>query len=395
MTATLILLQLTTGLLLKFAYIPASTEAYDSVRWIVAGMPFGRLIRNLHYWGSHLLVALAGLHMLRVFLTGAFHPPRQFNWIVGLGLLTTVLAANFTGYLLPWDQLAFWAVTVSTGMLAYVPLVGGGLQAWLREGSEVGPATLQVFYSLHTAVVPSILAGLMGYHFWRVRKAKGVVIPRRPEEPMEDKPELVPTVRDLLLREVVVALVLVAAMLQISFFFDAPMGDPANPGLSPNPTRAPWYFAGLQELLLHIHPVLAVCMVPAVAGGALLLIPYLKYPVNSSGIWFVSRIGGKASLVAVLAGVLSTAFFIYLEAKWFSEAKILRGFSPLISKGLLPIFLLFGSIALFYLAIRKLLRVNLNEALQSIFILLFSAYGVLTIVSLWFRGAGMELALPW
>ena len=114
-----------TGVLLKFVYEPTPVEAYASIQTLLSGVPFGRMVRNMHHWGAHLLVVIVFLHMMRVFFTGAFHPPRQFNWIVGLALFCTVLAANLTGYLLPWDQLAYWAVTVSTGMLKYIPLIRG------------------------------------------------------------------------------------------------------------------------------------------------------------------------------------------------------------------------------------------------------------------------------
>jgi len=395
MAATLILLQFVTGILLKFAYVPIPAAAYDSVQWIVIGMPFGRLIRNLHHWCSHLLVAVVMLHMLRVFFTGAFHPPRQFNWVVGLCLLAVVLVANFTGYLLPWDQLAYWAVTVSTGMLAYVPLVGELLQDWIRDSGEVGPATLQMFYSLHTAVIPVALAGLMAFHFWRVRKARGVVIPRAPEDPYDERPDRVASVPALLLREITVALVLVAAVLLLSVFFDAPMGDPANPGLSPNPTRAPWYFAGLQELLLHLHPVFAVCIIPILTVVALLAIPYLRYPVDSGGIWFASRAGRKTGAAAALAGALLTPLWVVLDDISFLDGLLQQGLPPLVGNGLIPTALLAAAMALFVFAMRRRFAANRNESVQAIFILLFCAYGMLTITGVWFRGAGMDLALPW
>ena len=118
------------------------------------------------------------LHLLRVFFTGGFHAPRQFNWVIGLGLLVCVLASNFTGYLLPWDQLSYWAITISTGMLSYIPLAGDWLQRAARGGDEIGQATLIIFYSLHTTFIPVALVVLAGFHFWRVRKARGVVVPR-------------------------------------------------------------------------------------------------------------------------------------------------------------------------------------------------------------------------
>lgn len=395
MAATLILLQLATGVLLKFSYVPTPVAAYDSVSRIMIGIPFGGLIRNLHYWCSHLLVAVVILHVLRVFFTGAFHPPRQFNWVVGLGLIGMVLTANFTGYLLPWDQLAYWAVTVSIGMLDYVPFIGAHLQELIRDGGDVGAGTLQLFSAMHTAVIPIALVGLMLFHFWRVRKAGGVVAPRRPGDPPEVRPERVPSVPGLLLREVVVALVLVAGVMVLAAFVDAPLGDPANSGLSPNPTRAPWYFAGLQELLLHIHPAVAVCIIPVILGGALLILPYIRYPVDSGGIWWVSRTGRTTAAIAAAAGVVLPVLLVLLDGRLGSTATANKSLPPIVAKGLLPTLLLGGVVPLFHLILRRGFAVNRNEAVQALFILLITAYGGLTLIAVWFRGAEMALVLPW
>jgi len=395
MAATLVLLQLGSGLLLKFAYTPTPVAAYASIQAMTDHMLFGRLVRNLHYWCAHLLVAVIVLHLLRVFFTGAFHPPRQFNWIIGLGLLGTVLAANFTGYLLPWDQLAYWAVTVSTGMLEYVPFVGGALQAMIRGGAEIGPHTLQTFFALHTAVLPLLLVGLMAYHFWRIRKAKGLVVPRPPGGSIEEKPDRAPTVPDLLLRETAVALVLAAFVLLIAALIDAPLGDPANPGLSPNPTRAPWYFAGLQELLLHLHPVFAVFVIPALAVLGLLAVPYLTYEADTGGIWFASRAGRKMAGLAAVIGLVVTPLLILADA-WLSvDGSSVDQLAPVIGNGIIPtvgLLLVFGG---FYAVLRKRLRATRNEAVQAVFTLCLTAFGVLTITGVWFRGEGMLLRLPW
>jgi quinol-cytochrome oxidoreductase complex cytochrome b subunit len=358
-------------------------------------MAYGNLLRNLHYWCAHLLVAVMSLHLLRVYFTGAFHPPRQFNWVVGLGLVGTVLSANFTGYLLPWDQLAFWAVTVSTGMLEYVPLIGGFLEDTIQGGAEIGPQTLQTFYALHTAVIPVVLVALMAFHFWRVRKAKGLVVPRPPGTAGEEKPVRVPTVPNLLVREIATALVLVAVVLLLSALIDAPLGDQANPGLSPNPTRAPWYFAGLQELLLHLHPVFAVCVIPAMVGFGLLAIPYLPYDTDTGGIWFASRTGRQTAAIAALTGIVATSLLIVGNA-WLSAKGVRMGhFPPVIGKGLIPTLVLLAFIIGFYGGLTKRYGATKSEAVQAVFTLLLAAYGVLTIAGVWFRGPGMHLILPW
>jgi quinol-cytochrome oxidoreductase complex cytochrome b subunit len=395
MAATLAFLQLASGLLLKFAYEPTPVAAYASIQTLMIDLPFGGLVRNLHYWCAHLLVAVILLHLLRVFFTGAFHPPRQFNWVVGLGLLGVVLSANFTGYLLPYDQLAYWAVTVSTGMLEYIPLIGGHLQEVIRGGREIGPQTLQTFYALHTAVIPLLLFGLMAFHFWRVRKARGLVVPRAPEAPVDEKPATAPTMPDLLVREIAVALILTAVVLLLAAFIDAPLGDPANPGLSPNPTRAPWYFAGLQELLLHLHPVFAVWVIPTLVLLGLLAIPYFNYANDTGGIWFASRPGRKMALLAAVTGIVATPLLI-LADEWRSTTGLHgEGIPPIIGNGLIPTIFLLIALGGFFWVLKKRFGATTNEVLQSLFTLVLTAYGILTIAGVWFRGAGMTLAVPW
>jgi quinol-cytochrome oxidoreductase complex cytochrome b subunit len=395
MAVVLVMLQLGTGLLLKFVFEPTPIGAYASIQSLQTDVPFGQLVRNIHHWSANLLVLVAFLHMLRVFLTGTFQPPRQFNWIIGWAMFGVVLLANFTGYLLPYDQLAYWAVTVSTGMLEYVPVVGAPLQAAIRGGKEIGPATMRIFFAIHTAVVPAVLVFLMGFHFWRIRKSRGLVIPRRPdEEPVED-PVRVPALPNLLLREVVVALVLIACVLLLAVFFNAPLEDPANPGLSPNPTKAPWYFAGLQELLLHLHPTFAVFVIPLLATIALVLLPYVNYEADTRGIWFASHTGRRMAVIGSIAALLVTPLLIILDEFIIKAGSLLSVAQPLIGQGLLPTILLVAAVIGFYIIMRRRFSATNNEAIQTVFILLAVTLVVMTIAGVWFRGPGMELVLPW
>jgi quinol-cytochrome oxidoreductase complex cytochrome b subunit len=394
MAATLVLLQMATGILLKFIYIPTPVDAYASVQSIMAQVPFGRLVRNLHYWCANLLVVILTLHMLRVFFTGAFHPPRQFNWIIGIALFALVLAANLSGYLLPYDQLAYWAVTVVTAMMGYIPGIGGGLQEIVGDGTDLSPQTLPFFYALHTAVIPLLMAGVMGFHFWRIRKAGGLVVPRIPSEPIDEKPARVPVVPHLLVREVTMAMALTATLLVASILFDAALSAPANPGLSPNPVRAPWYFAGLQELLLHVHPIVAVSVIPPLACIFMVSIPYFAYPQSTEGIWFASARGKVQSIITTLTAMTITTAMILIDALFVKTASWSVDMSPLVRDGILP--LLFTSVltAGCVLTLKKRCAATLNETVQSLFVAMVSTLVVLTLVGIFFRGPSMQLTWP-
>jgi len=176
MALVLVSILFLTGLMLKFTYHPVPDRAYESIVRLQNVVYFGQLIRNIHHWSGNALLLVVLLHFLRVFFSGAFHSGRQFNWILGLVMFLLTLASNFTGYLLPWDQLAFWAVTICTGMLEYIPGIGIGLQKLIRGGTDIGPASLSIFYAIHTAIIPAGLIILMPFHFWRVRKARGLVM---------------------------------------------------------------------------------------------------------------------------------------------------------------------------------------------------------------------------
>ncbi len=391
-SAVLIGLMLFTGLLMILVYEPTPGAAYQSVAGLESSYVFGGLVRNIHHWSANILVAVVVAHMLRVFLTGGWHGPRRFNWIVGLALLALVLAANFSGYLLPWDQLAYWAVTICTGMLGYVPLIGEWLQRVARGGTELGPATLVLFYAFHTTLIPVALLLVMGFHFWRVRKAGGVVDPRPPEEIGEKEEQWVSTLPDLLLRELAAGLALVAVVLVLALLFDAPLGAPANPGMSPNPAKAPWYFVGFQELQLHFHPLFAVVVIPGLAVLALFLIPYLRYESEPSGPWFLSSLGRRTGTLAAAAAVVITPALIVVDELWLHPG---AGLPSPAGRGLVPLAVLAAGVSGFrYLLVHRF-GATKAEVVQALFILFFVVLAVLTVTGAWFRGPGMALGWPW
>ena len=163
-----------TGVYLMFFYVPSVTRAYQDILSIENSVAFGTFVRNMHRWGAHLMVLTVFLHMIRVFYHGAYKPPREFNWAIGVLLLFSTLWLSFTGYLLPWDQIAFWAITVGTQMATYAPLLNTESSFILLGGIEVGQETLIRFYVMHVIAFPLIAAILMVVHFWRIRKDGGI-----------------------------------------------------------------------------------------------------------------------------------------------------------------------------------------------------------------------------
>jgi len=302
-----------TGMYLMFFYTPSVASAYGDMQQLRTGVGFGQLVRNVHRWSAHLMVIAVVFHLARVFFAGAYKRPRQFNWVLGVGLLVLTLAFSFTGYLLPWDQLSYWAVTVGTNLVNYVPVLGQTLRDLLLGGAQIGQATLLRFYALHVFVLPAALTVLLALHIWRVRKdgfavqqpTSGAFTEEATKLPSESTDDLAagdgePRVRllgvvdrqsvtaeerrtndtvftwpHLLVRHAVVGLATAALALTLGVAFAAPLRGLANPQLTPEPSKAPWYFVGLQELLSHLDPLVAGILIPAGTIVALVLLPYL------------------------------------------------------------------------------------------------------------------------
>jgi len=394
MGLVLFLLLASTGLLLMFSYEPAPGQAYSSILRLREGLLFGKFVRNIHHWSANAFIVVALLHMLRVFFTGGHREPRQFNWILGLFLLLFVLFSNFTGYLLPWDQLAYWAVTIMTGMLAYVPVAGTWLQEILRGGRDIGPSTLVNFYTLHTTVLPVLFVIFLPWHFWRVRKAGGVVIPVTEVEGSVEKQDRVHTIPHLVTKELAVTLALIATIFLFSIFVNAPLQEMANPGMSPNPAKAPWYFLGFQELLMHFHPFFAVFIIPAIAGFALILLPYFRYESEGIGTWFLSPKGRRMGMVSTAMTLVLIPVTVVLSEAVLDFQAWLPALPPEISNGLIPFVLVLAGLTGFYLLMKRRFEASRAEAIQTIFVFLFTAFIVLTVVGVWFRGSGMKLVWP-
>ncbi|MBI2104782.1 MAG: cytochrome b N-terminal domain-containing protein [Candidatus Omnitrophica bacterium] len=294
----LFLVLIVTGILLMFYYRPASSLAYRDIKDLSFALTLGQLLRNMHRWAAHLMVVTVIFHMVRVFLTGAYKPPREYNWVVGVLLLVMTLFLSYTGYLLPWDQLALWAVTVGAQMAANSPMLGSegpfrlpfittsnDARFGLIGGTVIGDATLIRFYVLHCIAVPFIFSVFLCVHLWRVRKDS---FSKQTGEKVDVWPHLIS-------REFLAALLITVILFVWSIVMNAPLEAEANLNVTPNPSKAPWYFVGLQELLVYFDPWIAGVVLPTLIIVGLMAIPYVDTNPKGIGYWARMRwrrIGG-------------------------------------------------------------------------------------------------------
>ncbi len=388
LSTLLVVILVATGILLMFRYDASVERAYTSIQYLETQVMFGALLRSVHHWAANLLIVTVFLHMLRVFSTGSYKQGRATNWIVGLLLLLLVISFNFTGYLLPWDQLAYWAITVATSLLGYIPLVGGIINHFLLGGSEVGQVALRNFYAIHVALLPPLILLGMAYHFWRIRKDGDISQPQ-----CQENVEKFTTIPYLVQIELAAAVLLIVGLFLWAMSVPAPLEALANPAHPPNPAKAAWYFLGLQELLLHMHP-LAALMLPAILLTALALVPFGEQRSDDIGIYFRSRIGKRVALVAALLGLALPPTLVLLDEFWVDFPTWLPSLPTLISNGLIPLLLTLGGLAVIYGAFRKGLKANRSEATLGLFLFLFISLIVLTLIGISFRGPNMAWVWP-
>jgi len=319
LTFLLFLVLTVTGIVLMFYYRPTVGLAYQDMKDLEFVVSLGMFMRNIHRWAAHAMVLFVMLHMVRVFLTGAYKSPREFNWGVGVILMLLTFFLSFTGYLLPWDQLAIWAVTVGSNMASATPfmgaegpfssLLGVGLKNDARfgllGGTSVGSATLVRFYVLHCVAVPFITGVLMIVHFWRVRKDGFSAAAYEGDEPHK-KLEAWP---NLIVREYIGAILMLIFLIAWAILQNAPLEVMANPNVTPNPSKAPWYFLGLQELLVYFDPWIAGVALPGIIIMGLIAIPYID-PDPTKGVGYYSFKERPFAITIFLTGI--GAWFILI-----------------------------------------------------------------------------------
>lgn len=292
-------LQLVTGILLAIYYVASPDHAHQSVTFIMQAVPLGSLIRGLHFWGASLLVVLAVLHVLRVILHGSYKAPREATWVVGVGLLLVILAFAFTGYLLPWDQKAYWATVVGTYIAGTVPWVGDLLLQLLRGGSDVGGATLTRFYAVHVLVLPAAAAVLVLLHLYLVQ-LHGISGP--PERSAEER--VIPFYPYHAVRDVAVIAVVYALLVWLASFVPAPLEGIADPTDAAYVPRPEWYFYPLYEILKFFGGrwlVVGTVVIPVALVLLLFLLPFLDRSPHRDP--FARPIVTSATLSLIVGGV--------------------------------------------------------------------------------------------
>ena len=346
------LMLLISGAVLMVHYVPSVEGAYNSVKNIHFVVPGGRVIRNLHRWAAYGMVVAVFLHMIRVFYTNSYKRPREFNWVIGVILFVLTLGLAFTGYCLPWDQLAYWAVTIGANIAGSPAEVTdamgitkvmdiGGFQKLLMLGSNtVGESALLRMYWAHCVVLPLTMALFIAAHFWRIRKDGGL---SRPDDIREDELEGTPSealseeafkpvetktyglmciVKDqtpavnrspeqtvlswphVLRAEMAIAVIILAAMIALALVLDAPLKEMANPAVPENPAKAPWYFLAMQEVISY-SAFTGGMVLPGITVVMLMLVPFLDRRPGGTGRWF--GLPGDARLAIWIAVVMSAA----------------------------------------------------------------------------------------
>jgi quinol-cytochrome oxidoreductase complex cytochrome b subunit len=333
-SAALCLLLTLSGGPLLFLYVPSVERAYGSIKDIEFAITFGSWIRSVHRVSAHLMVVAVFLHMVRVFLTGGYKngvgqgQQREWNWVMGVVMLLLTLFLSFTGYLLPWDQLAFWAVTVGTNIASSIPVVGPTVRELLIGGRAIDQPTLIRFYVMHCIVLPGALGVLFVYHMWRVRKDGGLArgdragrlaapaaapavatktytllgvargtAPTVTTRTLTDEDATVNSVPDLTRRAAIVVLGTIAVLSIMAVLMRSPLEAAANALVTPNPAKAPWYFLWLQEIVtdttIHLGSFtlngafVGGVILPGILVTLLTVWPWLdRSPAGAAGAWF-------------------------------------------------------------------------------------------------------------
>lgn len=316
-------LQMVTGMFLALYYSPSTEHAYVSVQYITDEVAFGSFIRGLHHWGASGMMVAIGLHMLQVFLYGAYKRPRELLWIVGVVLLILTLAFGFSGYLLPWDQRAYWATQVGINMVGTLPVIGDVLVRIIRGGQSLGAMTLTRFFALHTLFLPWLVMGLVVVHLFILRRV-GPAGPWDEEQAARVREPFWPTQVAMDAVAIGVSFVFIATL---ALFVPAPLSDPANPSDNTFTPVPEWYFLFYYQLLKYLDgplEIVGTVVLPILFFLALFTLPWLD---RRRGRRPVSRpivMGAGAGFVLIVLTFLSLSLYEVASLPK-SDPSVLRG----------------------------------------------------------------------
>jgi len=319
-TLTVFVVQVVTGVVLAMFYSPSPDHAYDSIKYIQNEVASGQLLRGIHHWGASAMVVLLLAHMIRVFAMGAYKFPREVNWLVGVGLFVLVLGFSFTGYLLPWDQKAYWATAVGTSMAGTTPIIGSMLLAILRGGGDLGSATLARFYGFHVLWLPILLAALLVLHF--VMVVRQGIAPRT--RALEDGAPVrtgdaeypayyhrayaatkhggVQFYPDIIGKDAIVSGLVVGVIVVLAVTLGAPLDAPADPSDTSYIPRPEWYFLPLYQLLKLVPGSMESVIAVGVPTALLLAMLTLPFYDRRSTRNLLRRPAALAALAFLLGG---------------------------------------------------------------------------------------------
>jgi len=270
----LFLNQVVTGILLMIYYRPTTNTAFESIRFIMTKAHFGWLIRGLHAWGATVMILCVLIHMMRTYFMGAYKKPRELTWVLGVFIFGCTVTFGFTGYLLPWNQLSYWATTVGTEISGAIPVVGNYIKLLLRGGGGVSGETLARFYVLHVVVLPWVLTTLIVVHLFFMRVQGLATMERVGEEKPIDKKRAVPFFPDHVLKEGVVFCALIGSLVTLIILWPIDLGVKADPFMTPEGIKPEWYFLPTYQLLKYFPKLLGI-FVSLIPPLLLLLWPFL------------------------------------------------------------------------------------------------------------------------
>jgi cytochrome b6 len=315
-TLFLFIVQVITGILLLMYYKPGEDSAFESVRFIVTEVNFGWLIRNVHSWSANLMILFAFAHMFSVFFTKAYKNPRELTWVSGIVLLVIAMGFGFSGYLLPWNELAFFATKVGTDIAGVIPFIGDTIKEVLRGGDDVTGATLSRFYGIHVAILPLITTFFLVLHLFFVQK-QGMHEPASFKKKSEDKKRYTPFFPNFVLKDALLWIIVFNILIFLALIFPWELGLKADP-LAPAPggIKPEWYFMFMFQTLKYIPPhvlfiegeVLGV-FVFGLAGLMWLLVPFIKVK---------EKTGAKIQLMTII-GIVIVAFIVIMTILGYLE----------------------------------------------------------------------------